>query len=254
VVNKHLIGIASDGDILKYFGIAEGGLIAERRMEKEGEISSISANCRGDLLAIAQGPTIVIFGNEEAVQTLKLSPSLTKQGTRSRKMNQTHKGKVASVIYTHKGDGIVTLGMDATIFMWKWGRLVTFEGTPPIMAKAVTIPQPPPKEETRPSLAITSNDCYVLGCCGDRISLFKELRAVGKNPPELKEMGTFYGRVPSKETPPGIPTALTIAKHDNNFLAVALQVSNKSPSSFFFFIYFSLLLSSSFVLGRKNRT
>ncbi|KAI3770509.1 hypothetical protein L6452_01645 [Arctium lappa] len=130
--------------------------------------------------------------------------------------------KVARLLYTNSGVGIVALGSNGIQRLWKWARN---EQNPTGKATANVIPQhwQPNSgllmtndvtgvnlEEAVPCIALSKNDSYAMSACGGKISLFNMMT--------FKVMTTFM-------SPPPASTFLAFHPQDNNIIAIGMEDS-----------------------------
>ncbi|KAL4643037.1 hypothetical protein ACB092_02G063800 [Castanea dentata] len=129
--------------------------------------------------------------------------------------------KVARLLYTNSGFGILALGFNGVQKLWKWSRN---EQNPSGKATASIVPQhwlpntglvmtndvPENYEEAIPCIALSKNDSYVMSACGGKVSLFNMMT--------FKVMTTFMA-------PPPASTFLAFHPQDNNILAIGMEDS-----------------------------
>lgn len=129
--------------------------------------------------------------------------------------------KVARLLYTNSGVGLLALGSKGNQRLWKWSRN---ELNPSGKATASVAPQhwqpnsgllmnndvPENSEAAVPCIALSKNDSYVMSACGGKISLFNMMT--------FKVMATFM-------PPPPISTVLAFHPQDNNIIAIGMQDS-----------------------------
>ncbi|KAL5713186.1 Topless-related protein 2 [Ranunculus cassubicifolius] len=130
--------------------------------------------------------------------------------------------KVARLLYTNSGGGILVLGANGVQKLWKWTRN---DRNPNGKATANSVPQRVQPnsglrmindvtdinlEEAVPCIALSKNDSYVMSACGGKITLFNMMT--------FKVMTTFM-------PPPPAPTFLVFHPQDNNILAVGMEDS-----------------------------
>ncbi|KAK3036766.1 hypothetical protein RJ639_029731 [Escallonia herrerae] len=130
--------------------------------------------------------------------------------------------KVARLLYTNSGVGILALGSNGTQKLWKWGRS---EQNPSGKATANVVPQhwQPNSglamindvsgvnlEEAVPCIALSKNDSYVMSASGGKVSLFNMMT--------FKVMTTFM-------PPPPASTFLAFHPQDNNIIAIGMEDS-----------------------------
>ncbi|KAH7854981.1 hypothetical protein Vadar_019801 [Vaccinium darrowii] len=142
--------------------------------------------------------------------------------------------KVARLLYTNSGDGVLALGCNGSIRLWKWGsskhnpsgkkrllnsvRLVskaTASVVPqqwqPASGLAMTNDVTGAKlEEAVPCIALSKDDSFVISACGGVISLF--------------DMRTFQVRKMFKP-PPLASTFLSFDPQDNRVIAIGMEDS-----------------------------
>ncbi|XP_042752545.1 topless-related protein 3 isoform X1 [Lactuca sativa] len=130
--------------------------------------------------------------------------------------------RVARLLYTNSGVGVVALGSNGVQRLWKWARS---EQNPTGKATANVIPQhwQPNSgllmtndvtgvnlEEAVPCIALSKNDSYVMSASGGKISLFNMMT--------FKVMTTFM-------PPPPASTFLAFHPQDNNIIAIGMEDS-----------------------------
>jgi WD40 repeat protein len=129
--------------------------------------------------------------------------------------------KVARLLYTNSGMGILALGLNGVQKLWKWSRN---EQNPSGKATASVVPQhwlpnsglvmtndvPENSEEAVPCVALSKNDSYVMSACGGKVSLFNMMT--------FKVMTTFM-------PPPPASTFLAFHPQDNNIIAIGMEDS-----------------------------
>ncbi|KAL6293086.1 hypothetical protein ACE6H2_001228 [Prunus campanulata] len=129
--------------------------------------------------------------------------------------------KVARLLYTNSGSGILALGSNGVQKLWKWSRN---EQNPSGKATASVVPQhwqpnsgllmtndvPENFEEAVPCIALSKNDSYVMSACGGKVSLFNMMT--------FKVMTTFM-------PPPPVSTFLSFHPLDNNIIAIGMEDS-----------------------------
>ncbi|KAH7513409.1 hypothetical protein FEM48_Zijuj12G0196900 [Ziziphus jujuba var. spinosa] len=129
--------------------------------------------------------------------------------------------KVARLLYTNYGTGVLALGSDGVQKLWKWHRS---EQNPNGKATASVVPQhwqpnsgllmtndvPDNVEEKFPCIALSKNDSYVMSACGGKVSLFNMMT--------FKVMTTFM-------PPPPTSTFLAFHPLDNNIIAIGMEDS-----------------------------
>ncbi|KAL6188536.1 hypothetical protein ACLB2K_039928 [Fragaria x ananassa] len=130
--------------------------------------------------------------------------------------------KVARLLYTNSGAGILALGSNGVQKLWKWR---SNDENPSGKATASVIPQhwqpnsgllmtndvPENCEEAVPCIALSKNDSYVMSACGGKVSLFNMMT--------FKVMTTFM-------SPPPASTFLAFHPLDNNIIAIGTQDSS----------------------------
>ncbi|XP_057494321.1 topless-related protein 3-like isoform X2 [Actinidia eriantha] len=131
--------------------------------------------------------------------------------------------KVARLLYTNSGVGVLALGSNGTQKLWKWVRS---EQNPSGKATATVVPQhwQPNSglvmtndvtgvnlEEAVPCIALSKNDSYVMSACGGKVSLFNMMT--------FKVMTTFM-------PPPPASTFLAFHPQDNNIIAIGMEDSS----------------------------
>ncbi|KAK6930217.1 WD40 repeat [Dillenia turbinata] len=130
--------------------------------------------------------------------------------------------KVARLLYTNSGVGILALGTNGVQKLWKWSRN---DQNPSGKATASVVPQhwqpnsglvmtndvtDSNLEEAVPCIALSKNDSYVMSACGGKVSLFNMMT--------FKVMTTFM-------PPPPASTYLAFHPQDNNIIAIGLEDS-----------------------------
>ncbi|VVB00946.1 unnamed protein product [Arabis nemorensis] len=129
--------------------------------------------------------------------------------------------KVARLLYTNSGVGILALGTNGVQRLWKWSRS---EQNPTGKATASVTPQhwqpnsgllmtndvPESPEGTVPCIALSKNDSYVMSACGGKVSLFNMMT--------FKVMTTFMPAPPAS-------TFLAFHPQDNNIIAIGMEDS-----------------------------
>ncbi|GMP60392.1 hypothetical protein CsSME_00023279 [Camellia sinensis var. sinensis] len=130
--------------------------------------------------------------------------------------------KVARLLYTNSGFGVLALGSNGIQKLWKWTRS---EQNPGGKATANVVPQQwQPNsglvmtndvtgvnlEEAVPCIALSKNDSYVMSACGGKVSLFNMMT--------FKVMTTFM-------PPPPASTFLAFHPQDNNIIAIGMEDS-----------------------------
>ncbi|KAJ4722098.1 Topless-related protein [Melia azedarach] len=129
--------------------------------------------------------------------------------------------KVARLLYTNSGVGILALGSNGVQKLWKWNRT---EQNPSGKATASAVPQhwqpsngllmtndvPENSEDAVPCIALSKNDSYVMSACGGKVSLFNMMN--------FKVMTTFM-------PPPPASTFLAFHPQDNNIIAIGMEDS-----------------------------
>ncbi|KAG8369134.1 hypothetical protein BUALT_Bualt15G0119600 [Buddleja alternifolia] len=130
--------------------------------------------------------------------------------------------KVARLLYTNSGVGILALGSNGIQKLWKWVRN---EQNPGGKATANVVPQhwQPNSglvmnndvsgvnlEEAVPCIALSKNDSYVMSAAGGKVSLFNMMT--------FKVMTTFM-------PPPPASTYLAFHPQDNNIIAIGMEDS-----------------------------
>ncbi|KAL7003125.1 Topless-related protein 3, partial [Sarracenia purpurea var. burkii] len=130
--------------------------------------------------------------------------------------------KVARLLYTNSGVGVLALGFNGIQKLWKWARS---EQNPSGKATASVVPQRwhPNSglvmtndvagvnlEEAVPCIALSRNDSYVMSACGGKVSLFNMMT--------FKVMTTFM-------PPPPASTFIAFHPQDNNIIAIGMEDS-----------------------------
>jgi len=130
--------------------------------------------------------------------------------------------KVARLLYTNSGVGVLALGANGVQRLWKWSRN---EQNPTGKATASVTPQhwqpnsgllmandvPENPETAVPCIALSKNDSYVMSACGGKVSLFNMMT--------FKVMTTFM-------PPPPASTFLAFHPQDNNIIAIGMEDSS----------------------------
>ncbi|CAH9087442.1 unnamed protein product [Cuscuta europaea] len=137
-------------------------------------------------------------------------------------MPESSDAKVARLLYTNSGFGILALGSNGIQKLWKWSRN---ELNPSGKATAKVAPQhwQPNSgllmtndvsgvnlEEAVPCIALSKNDSYVMSAAGGKVSLFNMMT--------FKVMTTFM-------PPPPASTFLAFHPQDNNIIAIGMEDS-----------------------------
>ncbi|XP_020245972.1 protein TPR1-like isoform X3 [Asparagus officinalis] len=130
--------------------------------------------------------------------------------------------KVARLLYTNSGVGLLTLASNVVQRLWKWSRS---EQNPTGKATASVVPQhwqpnsgllmtndvsDTKPEDVVPCIALSKNDSYVMSACGGKVSLFNMMT--------FKVMTTFM-------PPPAASTFLAFHPQDNNIIAIGMEDS-----------------------------
>ncbi|XP_047328825.1 topless-related protein 3-like isoform X2 [Impatiens glandulifera] len=130
--------------------------------------------------------------------------------------------KVARLLYTNSGVGLLALVSSGVQKLWRWGRS---EQNPSGKATANVVPQhwQPNSglfmtndvsgvniDEAVPCIALSKNDSYVMSACGGKVSLFNMMT--------FKTMTTFM-------PPPPASTFLAFHPQDNNIIAIGMEDS-----------------------------
>lgn len=128
--------------------------------------------------------------------------------------------KVARLLYTNSGVGLLALTSNAVQRLWKWSRneqnptgKATTSVTPqqwlPSSGLLMTNDSSHAKpEDAVPCIALSKNDSYVMSACGGKISLFNMMT--------FKVMTTFM-------PPPPTSTFLAFHPQDNNIIAIGME-------------------------------
>ncbi|CAN6925740.1 unnamed protein product [Brassica oleracea] len=130
--------------------------------------------------------------------------------------------KVARLLYTNSGVGVLALEANGVQRLWKWSRN---EQNPTGKATASVTPQhwqpnsgllmandvPENPETAVPCIALSKNDSYVKSACGGKVSLFNMMT--------FKVMTTFM-------PPPPASTFLAFHPQDNNIIAIGMEDSS----------------------------
>ncbi|CAF1933817.1 topless-related protein 2-like [Brassica napus] len=130
--------------------------------------------------------------------------------------------KVARLLYTNSGVGVLALGANGVQRLWKWSRN---EQNPTGKATASVTPQhwqpnsgllmandvSENPESAVPCIALSKNDSYVMSACGGKVSLFNMMT--------FKVMTTFM-------PPPPASTFLAFHPQDNNIIAIGMEDSS----------------------------
>ncbi|XP_019187538.1 PREDICTED: topless-related protein 3-like isoform X1 [Ipomoea nil] len=137
-------------------------------------------------------------------------------------MPESSDAKVARLLYTNSGVGILALGSNGIQKLWKWSRN---EQNPSGKATANVVPQhwQPNSgllmtndvsgvnlEDAVPCIALSKNDSYVMSAAGGKVSLFNMMT--------FKVMTTFM-------PPPPASTFLAFHPQDNNIIAIGMEDS-----------------------------
>ncbi|XP_077217768.1 protein TPR1-like isoform X2 [Tasmannia lanceolata] len=130
--------------------------------------------------------------------------------------------KVARLLYTNSGIGLLALRSNGIQKLWKWSRS---EQNPSGKATASVVPQhwqpnsgllmtnvvsDTEPEKCVPCIALSKNDSYVMSACGGKVSLFNMMT--------FKVMATFM-------PPPPASTFLAFHPQDNNIIAIGMEDS-----------------------------
>ncbi|KAE8686715.1 Topless-related protein 2 [Hibiscus syriacus] len=129
--------------------------------------------------------------------------------------------KVARLLYTNSGVGVLALGTNGVQKLWKWSRC---DQNPTGKATASIGPQlwqpnsgllmtndvPENSEDAVPCIALSKNDSYVMSASGGKVSLFNMMT--------FKVMTTFMA-------PPPASTFLAFHPQDNNIIAIGMDDS-----------------------------
>ncbi|MCL7045340.1 hypothetical protein MKW94_008572 [Papaver nudicaule] len=130
--------------------------------------------------------------------------------------------KVARLLYTNSGGGVLALGSNGIQRLWKWAKN---DQNPTGKATTSIVPQnwQPSNglamtndisgvnlEEAVPCIALSKNDSYVMSATGGKISLFNMMT--------FKVMTTFM-------PPPPASTYLAFHPQDNNIIAIGMEDS-----------------------------
>ncbi|KAB2009822.1 hypothetical protein ES319_D10G193800v1 [Gossypium barbadense] len=129
--------------------------------------------------------------------------------------------KVARLLYTNSGVGVLSLYTNGVQKLWKWSPS---EQNSSGKATASIIPQlwqpnsglhmtndvPETSEDAVPCIALSKNDSYVMSACGGKVSLFNMMT--------FKVMTTFM-------PPPPASTFLAFHPQDNNIIAIGMEDS-----------------------------
>ncbi|XP_047322249.1 protein TPR1-like isoform X2 [Impatiens glandulifera] len=149
-----------------------------------------------------------------------VDPGQCRQVTMPESTTAAH--KVARLLYTNSGVGLLALGSSGVQKLWKWGRS---EQNPSGKATANVVPQQwQPNsgllmandvlgvniDEAAPCIALSKNDSYVMSACGGKVSLFNMMT--------FKAMATFM-------PPPPASTFLEFHPQDNNIMAIGMEDS-----------------------------
>ncbi|XP_022749045.1 topless-related protein 2-like [Durio zibethinus] len=127
--------------------------------------------------------------------------------------------KVARLLYTNSGAGVLAFGTNRVQKLWKWSRS---EQNPSGKATASIVPQhwqpnsglltindvPDNAEDAVPCIALSKNDSSVMSACGGKVSLFNMMT--------FKVMTTFM-------PPPPASTFLAFHPQDNNIIAIGKE-------------------------------
>ncbi|XP_047324317.1 topless-related protein 3-like [Impatiens glandulifera] len=149
-----------------------------------------------------------------------VDPVQCRHVTMPENIDATH--KVARLLYTNSGVGLLALGSSGVQKLWKWSRS---EQNQSGKATANVVPhhwQPNSGllmkndvsgvniEESVPCIALSKNDSYVMSACGGKVSLFNMMT--------FKVMTTFM-------PPPPASTFLAFHPQDNNIIAIGMEDS-----------------------------
>ncbi|KAH7856142.1 hypothetical protein Vadar_033219 [Vaccinium darrowii] len=121
--------------------------------------------------------------------------------------------KVAQLLYTNSGNGVLALGCNGSMRLWKWGssKHDSSGKWQPASGLAMTNDVTGAKlEEAVPCIAVSKNDRYVISACGGMISVFDMCRfkVVAKSMP-----------------PPPASTFLAFFPQDSNLIAIGMEDS-----------------------------
>ncbi|GFZ07186.1 TOPLESS-related 2 [Actinidia rufa] len=127
----------------------------------------------------------------------------------------TDAAKVARLLYTNSGVGVLALGSNGKVSEFSEGLKATANVVPQhwqpnsglVMANDVTGVN---LEEAVPCIALSKNDSYVMSACGGKVSLFNMMT--------FKVMTTFM-------PPPPASTFLAFHPQDNNIIAIGMEDS-----------------------------
>ncbi|ONK67561.1 uncharacterized protein A4U43_C05F1320 [Asparagus officinalis] len=186
-------------------------------------------------------PSSVINGGDPSLRSIEIKPRISEDlPDRSKPwelaeiLNAQHcrvvtmpdntdpTSKVARLLYTNSGVGLLALASNAVQRLWKWSRS---EQNPTGKATASVVPQhwqpnsgllmtndvsDTKPEDAVPCIALSKNDSYVMSACGGKVSLFNMMT--------FKVMTTFM-------PPPPASTFLAFHPQDNNIIAIGMEDS-----------------------------
>ncbi|KAG5555944.1 hypothetical protein RHGRI_006553 [Rhododendron griersonianum] len=103
-------------------------------------------------------------------------------------LNNTTQGlqKVARLLYTNYGDGVLALGSSGTMMGWKWPSEERLLNSVRLVLKATARVLPNSGlaitndvtgvnlDEAMPCMALLKNSCYIISACGGKVSLYGE--------------------------------------------------------------------------------
>ncbi|TXG62208.1 hypothetical protein EZV62_013571 [Acer yangbiense] len=140
----------------------------------------------------------------------------------TRLVSHVQTDKIARLIYTNSGTGILALASNAIHMLWRWTRSETNPtakattnvspqivqpGSGILMTNDLTNANP---AESVPCFALSKNDSYLMSASGGKVSLFNMMT--------FKTMTTFG-------FPPPAPTYLAFHPADNNLIAIGMDDS-----------------------------
>ncbi|KAK0571517.1 hypothetical protein LWI29_017413 [Acer saccharum] len=140
----------------------------------------------------------------------------------TRLVSHVQTDKIARLIYTNSGTGILALASNAIHMLWRWPRSETNPtgkattkvspqfvqpGSGILMTNDLTNANP---AESVPCFALSRNDSYLMSASGGKVSLFNMMT--------FKTM-TAFG------FPPPAPTCLAFHPADNNIIAIGMDDS-----------------------------
>ncbi|XP_020245971.1 topless-related protein 2-like isoform X2 [Asparagus officinalis] len=159
--------------------------------------------------------------------------------------------KVARLLYTNSGVGLLTLASNVVQRLWKWSRS---EQNPTGKATASVVPQhwqpnsgllmtndvsDTKPEDVVPCIALSKNDSYVMSACGGKVSLFNMMTfkvsfttfCIKEHAILLIMFPHYLSRHLSLQVmttfmpPPAASTFLAFHPQDNNIIAIGMEDS-----------------------------